>query len=48
MSDKCDDCRKWALGCELDGDFRRYCIKLKYKYFKPKKESESNGNKSKY
>lgn len=31
--DKCDKCAKWALGCELDGDFRRYCIKKNYYCF---------------
>ena len=34
--DKCDKCRLWVLGCELDGSARRNCKKLNYKFFKPK------------
>ena len=34
---KCDDCKNWPLGCELDGDFRRSCIKDNYDCYDPKK-----------
>ena len=33
---KCDNCNNWALGCELDGDFRRSCIKDNYDCYSPK------------
>ena len=33
---KCDDCNNWPLGCELDGDFRRSCIKDNYDCYSPK------------
>ena len=36
MTDKCDDCRSWAMQCEINGDRRRYCIRYNYKLFKPK------------
>ena len=31
---KCNSCIRWPLMCELDGNFRRGCIKLKYHYYK--------------
>jgi len=36
MKDKCDECRLWALGCELDGIARKNCMSQNYKFFKPK------------
>ena len=33
---KCDNCKNWVLGCELDGDFRRSCIKDNYDCYSPK------------
>ena len=35
----CENCAKWVLGCELDGDFRRRCIANNRKDFKPKEAS---------
>ncbi|GAH41685.1 unnamed protein product [marine sediment metagenome] len=34
----CKICRKWALGCELNGDYRRDCKKNDHKHFEPKKQ----------
>ena len=34
---KCDTCDNWALGCELDGDFRRDCKKNNYYNYIPLK-----------
>ena len=33
---KCDNCERWVLGCELDGTYRRWCIKMNYRWFRPK------------
>lgn len=35
----CDECKSWALGCELDGSRRRDCSRQNYKFFRPKKDS---------
>ena len=32
----CNGCKRWALGCELDGTIRRDCIKNKHIFFKSK------------
>ena len=32
---KCDGCKRWTLGCELDGNFRRACVARDYKWFVP-------------
>lgn len=44
LYEKCDKCKNWPLGCELDGGFRRYCIKNNYIHFKPK-EGANRGEK---
>ena len=36
MADKCDECRMWTFGCELDGSTRRRCKNNNYNGFKPK------------
>ena len=35
IHDKCDNCKNWVLGCELDGEFRRSCIKDNYDCYNP-------------
>ena len=38
---KCNKCKNWDQGCDLDGDFRRYCKLNNYIHFKPKEEDNN-------
>ena len=38
---KCNNCNNWPLGCELDGEFRRSCIKDNYDCYNPKKPRDN-------
>lgn len=35
-SEKCNSCKDWAFGCELNGIIRRYCKSTNYSQYRPK------------
>ena len=36
----CANCRKWAFYCELDGSFRRFCLRNNMTAYKPIEEGK--------